>query len=105
MWLYLKTGFYSVVAKEPCKDDELLIRAHSKDDLDKLQALLKKRCQFHGEVLDTPQTDYAYRMIVPKETFASFMSRAINDLVYEEYKNTKSWEAAYRWQSNLRRSQ
>lgn len=43
-------------------------------------------------------------MIVPKETFASFMSRAINDLVYEEYKNTKSWEAAYRWQSNLQRS-
>ena len=102
MWIYLKTGFYSVVNKAPCKENELLVRARSKDDLDKLQELLKINYQFNGKVLDTPETDYEYRMIVPRATFASFMSIAVNDLVYDDFKNSKSWEAMNGWQKELR---
>ena len=101
MWLYLKTGFYSVVNKSQSKEDELIVRAHSKLDIDNLQELLKTKYQFDGVVLDTPKADYAYHMIVPKDTFASFMSTAVNDLVYDNFKNTKSWEATYHWQRDL----
>ena len=104
MWLYLTTGFYSVVNKEPCKEDELLVRAHSKVDIDKLQDLLKTQYHFDGEVLDTPKADYAYRMIVPRDTFASFISIAVNDLVHDSFKNTRSWEAIYEWQRDLKRA-
>jgi mRNA-degrading endonuclease RelE of RelBE toxin-antitoxin system len=48
MWLYLKTGFYSVVKKTPCKEDELLVRARSKIDLDRLQEVLKTKYKFKG---------------------------------------------------------
>jgi len=37
MWIYAKTGFYSVVHKPPCREDELLVRVRCKDDIDKLQ--------------------------------------------------------------------
>lgn len=103
MWLYLTTGFYSVVNRVPCEADELLVRARSKDDLDKLQNILKTNYHFDGEVLDTPTADYAYRMIVPRETFASFISAAVNNLVYDNFKNTKCWEAMYEWQRGLKR--
>jgi hypothetical protein len=104
MWIYLKTGFYSVVNKAPCKENELLVRARSKDDLDKLQELLKINYQFNGKVLDTPEADYAYRMIVPRKTFASFISIAVNDLVHDNFKYTKSWDAMYEWQRDLERA-
>jgi hypothetical protein len=101
MLVYLKTGYYSIVHKEPCNKDELLIRAHSKSDIDQLQHLLKTKYEFDGKLLDTTQTSYEYSMIVPQKTFASFMSIAINDLVHDSFKYTKSWQATYQWQRNL----
>ena len=103
MWLYLTTGFYSVVNNVPCEEDELLVRARSKVDLDNLQEILKTKYHFDGEVLDTPKADYAYRMIVPRQTFASFISSAVNNLVYDNFKNSKCWEAMYKWQQDLNR--
>lgn len=101
MWVNLSTGFYSVVHKPPCKKDELMVRAHSKVYIDELHQLLKTKYRFDGIILDTPDTDYAYRMIVPKKTLASFMAVAVNDLVSQSFKNTKSWEATYTWQRRL----
>jgi hypothetical protein len=103
MWLYLKTGFYSVVDKTHLKEDELMVRAHSKLDIDRLRELLKTKYQYDGEVLDTPQAEYAYHMVVPRETFALFMSTAVNDLVDENFKRTTSWMATYQWQKDLRK--
>lgn len=101
MWLYLKTGFYSVVKKAPCKEDEFLVRARSKDDIDNLHELLKTTYKFNGKVLDTPEADYAYHMTVPRKIFISFMSRAVNELVHDSFKYTKSWDAMYEWQREL----
>lgn len=117
MWIYTKTGFFSVVHKVPCNKNELLVRSRSKVDIDKLQKLLKTKYQFSGEVIDTPKADYAYRMIVPREIFASFMSSAVMELDYDNFKNTirgkdyqrhdaymKCWEAMYEWQRDLKRA-
>jgi hypothetical protein len=102
MWLYLKTGFYSVVKKSPCKDDELLVRARSRTDIDQSLEILKTKYKFKGEVLDTPEAEYAYNMIVPRDTFASFMTSAVNDLVHDDFRYSKSWEAMYGWQKDLK---
>lgn len=118
MWLYTRTGFYSIVHKPPCKKDELLVRARSREDIDRLQDLLKKRYQFDGQVIDSPKADYAYRMIVPKEIFALFMLNAVIELKYDNFKNTvhgkdyqrhdaymRCWEAMYEWQRDLQRKE
>ena len=117
MWLYIKTGFYSIVHKPPCDKDELLVRTRSKVDIDKLQKLLKEKYQFEGEVIGSPKADYAYRMIVPREIFASFISSAAMELDYDNFKNTiygkdyqrhdaymRCWEAMYEWQRDLKRA-
>ena len=116
MWLYLKTGFYSIVYKAPCKADELLVRTRSKADIDKLRNLLKEKYQVDAEVIDTPKADYAYRMRVPRKTFAAFMADIALELDYDNFKNTihandyqrhdaylKCWETMYAWQRDLKR--
>lgn len=116
MWLYLKTGFYSVVYKPPCNKDELLVRARSKGDIEKLQKQLKAKYNYDGEVVDSPKADYAYRMILPREIFASFISSAAMELDYDNFKNTtcgkdyqrhdaymKCWESMYEWQRDLKK--
>lgn len=117
MWLYSKTGFYSIVHKPPCNRDELLVRTRSKVDIDKLQKLLKEKYKFDGEVIDSPKADYAYRMMVPREIFASFISSAAMELDYDNFKNTISgkdyqrhhaymrcWEAMCEWQRDLKKA-
>ena len=116
MWIYLKAGFYSVVHKAPCQKDELLVRTRSKVDIDKLQKLLKTKYQYDGEVMATPKADYAYRMIVSKDIFASFMMNAVMELDYDNFKNTipridykrheaymRCWDLMGEWQRDLKR--
>jgi len=116
MWIYLPLGFYSIVHKPPCKENELLVRTRCKDDIEKLQKQLKAKYQFNGEVIDSPKADYAYRMIVPREIFASFISSAAMELDYDNFKNTipridyqrhdaylRCWDAMYEWQRDLKR--
>ncbi len=119
MWLYLeKTGFLSVVNKPPCNKDELLVRTRSKVDIDKLQKQLKTKYHFDGEIIDSPKADYAYRMIVPRDIFAAFISSAAMELDYDNFKDTvrnkdyqrhdaymRCWEAMYEWQRDLKRAQ
>ena len=60
MWLYLKIGFYSVVHKMPCKDNELFVRTRSKEDIDKLQKLL---WYIYNEPKAIPEPDEATQAI------------------------------------------
>ena len=103
--------------KPPCKEDEPLVRVRCKDDIDELQKLLKEEYQFSGKVIDSPKADYAYRMIVPREIFASFISSAAMEMDYDNFKNTirgkdyqrhdaylRCWEAMYEWQRDLIRA-
>jgi hypothetical protein len=116
MWLYLNTGFYSVVHKPPCKENELLVRTRCKDDIDKLQKMLKGKYRYDGEVVESPKADYAYRMIVSREVLALFLATALLDLDYDNFKNTvygkdyqrhdaymRCWEAMHAWQRDLHR--
>ena len=114
MWLYLKTGFYSVSHERTCKEDELLVGARCKKDIDKLKKLLKDEYQFSGKVVESLRADYAFSMIVPREVFALFMAVTVLDLKYDNFKNitrgkdfqryaayTSCWQAMYKWQKNL----
>lgn len=116
MWLYLKTGFYSIVYKRPCKTEELLVRTRCKDDIETLQKLLKKEFQFDDHIVESPKADYAYRMIVPRDKFASFLALAALDLNYDNFKNTipdkdqlrhdaylRCWKAMHEWQRDIER--
>lgn len=116
MWLYVKTGFYSIVHKPPCGENELMVRVRCKDDMDKLRKQLNAEYEFNGEVIDSPKADYAYRMIIPRKILASFLANEAMVMDYDNFKSTighrdyrrrdaymRCWEAMYEWQRDLQR--
>jgi len=115
MWLYLTDGFFSVVHKPPCEQSELLVRARCREDIQRLAKKLSKDYKFKGNIIESPNADYAYRMIVPRTILATFMAKTIEKLDYDNFKATiprkdhlrhdayfDCWEAMYNWQVKLR---
>ena len=114
MWLYTKLGFFSIVHKPPCKKDELLARTRCREDLEALSNKPNQTSNFKGEIIESPSSDYAYRMVVPKSILASFMTSLMMNLDYTNFKATipyndeprheayfKCWEAMNEWQGKI----
>jgi len=65
MWLYTKLGFFSIVHKPPCKKDELLVRTRCREDLESLSKKLSQTNDFKGVIIESKDSDYAFRLVVP----------------------------------------
>ena len=115
MWLYTKLGFFSIVYKTPGKKDELLVRARCRQDLEALSKKLSQARDFQGEIIESKDSDYAYRMVVPRSILAPFMADLMKNLDYANFKGTipnsdqlrhgayfKCWDAMYEWQEKLK---
>jgi len=111
MWLYTKLGFFSIVHKLPCKKDELLVRTRCREDLESLSKKLSQTSDFKGVIIESKDSDYAYRMVVPRSVLASFMTSLMMNLDYANFKATipyndeqrheayfKCWEVMNEWQ-------
>jgi len=87
MWIFCKDGFFSAV-QHLDRPDLLLVRARFTGDLEKLRRALdadeRKKC---GKITKTPEADYLYRMIVPKNVFANYLSRSAHCIDYPNFKN------------------
>lgn len=116
MWLFLKdAGFFSIVEKDDCQKGEVVVRARCRADIDKLRKGLLIGYGFKGKVIETPTADYACRMYVPKEIMAGYLSKAVMEIDYDNFKDTipskdrlrhdayfDCWEAMYRWQGRIK---
>lgn len=98
MWIFLPTGFLSIVRKGPTLDT-LCIRSRGRRDLEAFLA----RCEQHGiekpEIIDGAGTDYRYRVYMDKADVSVIMAGIILDLDYSNFKS-----AAGRVQGNSRLS-
>jgi hypothetical protein len=116
MWLYTKQGFFSIVHKPPCKKDELLVRTRCREDIEALSQKLLQSNNFNGTIIKSPNSDYAYRMAVPRSILAPFMADLMEELDYSNFKATihhrdrlrhdaylKCWEAMWAWQGKIKR--
>jgi hypothetical protein len=116
MWLYTKLGFFSIVHKPPCKKDDLLVRTRCREDIEALSKKLSLTSEFEGAIIESKDSDYAYRMVVPRSVLAPFMADLITNLDYANFKGTipyndrmrhdayyKCWKAMDEWQGRMRR--
>lgn len=87
MWLFTKDGFFSVVHDKYCNDDEVMIRARQKSDLKNLFEIF---CE--GEILTINHTDYRYRMKVNKIIWQQYLANYVQDMSYNNIKNTVPYE-------------
>jgi hypothetical protein len=85
MWLFTTDGFYSAVED---RDDPsmMVVRARVKQDAFTLQDRLQdQRC--YVEVKHTPDRDYAYRLFVPRLSWATYLQNAVERIDYNNFKD------------------
>jgi hypothetical protein len=80
MWLCLNDAFLSIVKKD-CKPGELLVRARRPGDIEKVFGRDVK-------VKRSTDSDYLYRAIVPIEEVEMALQRAVEDIGYENFKDS-----------------
>ena len=114
MWVFTKDGFFSAVFDKYCHSDELMVRARCKEDLCLLSKKLKGYCD-ESEIVELGQADYQFRMKIPKQSWAEYLSNSALDIDYANFKDHtlpagddlrkdiyyQVWTALYRWQSLL----
>jgi hypothetical protein len=88
MWLFTRYGFYSVTVskKEPHK---MQIRARAEQDLERLVELAGKYgwSANLGEIIETPQADYRYRLICSPKIWQDLAGVLAAEIDYSNFKN------------------
>lgn len=78
MWIASKNGFISIV-KHLDLADALMVRARVKKDLLSIFDA--------GRIIETPEADYRFRVLVPKREMAEMLAEKILDIDYPNFKN------------------
>lgn len=78
MWLLLSDCFFSIVKKD-CQEDELLVRARRPGDIHKVWP--------RARVIETNQSDYAYRAVLPHASVAGAIVNELKRITYPNFKN------------------
>ncbi|MBZ0137022.1 MAG: hypothetical protein K8I27_11685 [Planctomycetes bacterium] len=98
MWLFTRYGFFSVT--QPTKDNptvkasELVqIRARMRMHLQALQARFP--VGLAGEILESEETDYRYRLIVERHRFERVAAALVGELDYSNFKGACSRQSAW----------
>lgn len=98
MWVFCKSGFYSVVQHRDLPN-ELLVRCRAREDAEKLIEWLNANLVAYidedtgaateaekYEVEETPEADYRFRVLVPRIEFMNFMADEVFALDYPNFK-------------------
>jgi hypothetical protein len=80
MWLMTKHGFYSIVQKKP---GEYHVRARERQDL---QNLVDRVPLQGAAIIDTPDADYACRIVTDKGTVLAILGYLGESLDYSNFK-------------------
>lgn len=91
MWLFTQYGFYSVVcardlAGTPSRvdPDNLMVRARSRWHLESLQKRFPQLASL--EIVDSTNTDYRFRLVVPKPVWVEVTRELAAEIDYGNFK-------------------
>jgi hypothetical protein len=84
MWLFTPEGFYSAVLSDT-DNDKLKVRARDRSHLEALVQHLPEGDR--PEILSIPNRDYAYRVIIPKATWAYLVCKFAANIDYSNFKD------------------
>ena len=92
MWLFTQYGFYSVVcardlAGSPSRIDpgSLMVRARARRHLESLQKRFPQLATI--EIIDSANTDYRFRLVVPKPVWADVTRELTVEIDYGNFKD------------------
>lgn len=96
MWLFWNQGFMSVVEALPSPvprgvappPKSLVVRFRCRDDGERFARSLEIHARIERKVTATPKADYPFRVFVPKEAFATWLTwYATKGINYTNFKN------------------
>jgi hypothetical protein len=103
MWIFTNNAFFSIVENREDKK-EVLVRSRMKQDL--LNAF------GDHEIIETSDSDYRFRMFLEREYVANKVNEHINNINYDNFKNSipykekerksyymRVWQVMYDWQA------
>lgn len=85
MWIFAKTGFVSIVQDYNSDGSKLLVRARVREDLENF--LLVTATTSLLEILETPESDYRYRVSMPKYEARNIVEILVAQIDYTNFKN------------------
>ncbi len=94
MWIFTKHGFFSAVCArqgsgkhgQPIDPDRVMVRARVRGHLEALQrrfSPLMGEC----EIQESPHTDYAFRVFLPKVAWSQVLAGLGEELDYDNFKS------------------
>ena len=94
MWLFTKYGFFSTVCArqgdgshgQPVDPDRIMIRGRIRSQLEDLQGRFAESLA-GCEILETPTTDYRYRMFVEKVAWSEVLVALSEEMDYDNFKS------------------
>jgi len=94
MWLFTKYGFFSTVCArqgegshgEPVDPGRIMIRGRRRGHLEDLQRRFAESLS-GCEILETPTTDYRYRMFVQKSVWSEVLVALSEEMDYDNFKS------------------
>lgn len=96
MWITTTTGYLSVVQHKG-KRRTLVARARVREDLEPVR---DSHAITHGSkrprVIETPEADYPFRVFTTRQAMAHFLTRAVEDLDYGNFKDAVGRRQGYR---------
>ena len=97
IWTFTQSGFHSVVAYDPSRDDAglelptgaepgdlLLVRARAEDDLTNLLEVLELPT---SRAVATPRADYPWRAVLSRDEWSRFLEVETQRLDYPNFKS------------------
>lgn len=84
MWLFSKQGFVSIVKDRYCEEDEVVIRARKREDLEAVLDMMETE---RPGIIELPHTDYRYRTIVKQRDFALAVAHIAMEIQYPNFKS------------------
>ena len=80
MWIFLNNGYFSIVENSN-NPTQLIVRARFKHDLESTFGE-------HGEISETPEKNYRFRMILDRSVVSEILKQKIEEIDYGSFRNS-----------------
>ncbi len=91
MWLFTKRGFLSAVQAD-FDPSVILVRARAERDLQAINNWMARKGKSEGQIEETPEADYQWRMLVDRRAWTSYVAAQAAGIDYTNYKNAAMQE-------------
>jgi hypothetical protein len=85
MWLFTKLGFFSVVEDRNDRR-RVQVRARVREDIEAVAKLVASKASVDAEILETPDADYRFRILITKAAWAKVGKTLTADIDYPNFK-------------------